>query len=114
MQSLIFVTAAALLCACSPSNGLDYASPLDAALARTWSVVSFVSIVEGNEGNMVAYGQGQLVIAVSGHTAEITNVCPDYSGAVSATGSGDSATWSGTLACPAMPLPTALPSPSLT
>jgi hypothetical protein len=91
MRKRASVAAVALLCACGPS-------PLDTALAGTWSVTSFVAIAGGN---MVAYGQGELVIAVSGRTADVTNICPDYSGAMSATGSGDSAAWSGTLNCPA-------------
>lgn len=90
------LAAVVLLCACGPG-------PLDTALADRWSVVSFIAIVGGN---MVANGQGELVITVSGRTAAVTNICPDYSGAVSAIGSGDSAAWSGTLVCPATAIET--------
>ena len=53
---------------------------------------------------MVANGQGELVITTSGSTADVANICPDYSAGVRAIGSGDSAAWSGTLACPATPI----------
>ena len=90
------VVAVVLCSACSQSS-------LDAALAGKWSVVSFIAIVGGN---MVANGQGELVITTSGSTADVANICPDYSGGVRAIGSGDSAAWSGTLACPATPIDT--------
>lgn len=86
--------AGALLCACG----------LDSSLAGKWQVVSFTTTVDGGFGNIVAYGQGELDISVSGGSATIANICPDYSKAVNATGSGETASWSGALLCEPIPI----------
>jgi len=41
-------------------------------------------------------------VAVSGQNAAFTGVCLDASGSVTAHGSGNSASWSGSLVCPAV------------
>jgi hypothetical protein len=43
-----------------------------------------------------------LVIAVSGGSATLADVCPDGSGTITVTGSGQSGSWGGTLNCPAI------------
>src|SRR5204863_3415910 len=45
---------------------------------------------------------GGVKVAVSGQNAAFTGVCLDQSGSVTAHGSGNSASWSGSLVCPAV------------
>jgi hypothetical protein len=44
--------------------------------------------------------EGPLVIDTSGASAVVSGICPDGSGAVTMTGNGSSASWSGELVCP--------------
>ena len=45
--------------------------------------------------------EGPLTLAVSGQTLTVSGICPDGSTSIKAIGSGESASWMGTLACPA-------------
>src|SRR5207237_87701 len=86
--------AIALACACGGSSG---GSPnLDPAFSGTWT----------GPATLVVSGQGsqsytaRIVIAVSGQTATVADVCLDGSGSITAQGSGETASWQGSLTCP--------------
>ena len=85
-----------LLCACGSGPG----APLNSALAGTWTGPVTVNYF----GNAASY-TGHIVVAVSGNAASVAGVCPYGSGTLTATGSGNSATWSGELVCPAFGFP---------
>jgi hypothetical protein len=68
---------------------------LDPGLAGTWLGTSVVAL----EGFQPYTYPSSLPIAVSGDTATVGNVCPT-GGSLTVTGSGDSADWKGSLACP--------------
>jgi len=44
--------------------------------------------------------QIELTIEVNGNSAQVSHVCPNSTGSLTATGYGNSAYWSGTMACP--------------
>jgi hypothetical protein len=79
------------LCACGSSNS----NTLNAAFGKTWTGTTTLTVPGQNPSNSA----GQLTVTVSGNNATVTNICPDGSGSVTATGSGDSASWSGSLNC---------------
>jgi len=79
--------------ACGNSDPGDKA-PLDAGFAGTWTGTTLIS------GGRYASTSGQLVTTVSGNSVEIANLCPSGSATVSASGSGNVASWSGYLVCP--------------
>ena len=92
MRNGLMLTCLAL-CACGSSNG---SSGLNAAFAKTWTGTTTTTV----SGQTFTGTNGHLTITVSGNNATVNTVCPDASGSVNATGSGNSASWSGTLACP--------------
>jgi len=79
------------LCACGGSSNNN----LSSAFGKTWTGTTTVTI----PGHNPSTSSGQLTVTVSGNSATVTNICPDGSGSVNATGSGNSATWSGTVTC---------------
>jgi len=81
--------------ACGGSSG-----GLNPAFAKTWVGTSTATIT----GLQPFTSAGQLTVAVNGDTAHVTGVCPpDGAGAIDAKGSGNSASWSGSMACPPIP-----------
>ncbi len=82
----------ALLCACGSSTS---PVPLDPSFAGTWYGASTVSLA--NVGPLPTV-QSTLVVTVSGNTATAITCA---GATVNATGSGDSLSWSGSVACPA-------------
>ncbi|MGO9830703.1 MAG: hypothetical protein ACLPJH_11230 [Myxococcaceae bacterium] len=63
-----------------------------------------------NSGLDAANYTGHIVVTVSGNSASVAGVCPYgsgrlTSGTLTAAGSGNSATWSGNLVCPAFGFP---------
>jgi hypothetical protein len=94
----------ALVCACSGTNApVDSGTgngPLSAGLAGTWGgPVQTHFSVGGDFG--IAF---VLYISVSGETASVSGVCPDGSGPMAVTGSATSASFSGSLTCPSVPV----------
>lgn len=113
---LLFVLACMLLSACAALAG---AAPFDANLAGTWDGPATLVLSDEEE---VSYAH-QLTIGVSGNTARLAGICPTRvelenaglfnmqpaslgsgseagASALSAEGSGLTASWSGSLSCP--------------
>ncbi len=85
--------------ACGGGGGSSSGS-LDPAFAGTWSGTVTLSV----SGSPSTSSASQLVVAVSGQSATISEVCPEGNGSVTAQGSGDSATWNGNVSCLAIPI----------
>jgi hypothetical protein len=66
----------------------------------TWSGSATANI----QGDAPYTYTGQIVVSVGGQTANVSEVCPNGDGSFAASGSDDSASWSGTLACSAVAL----------
>ena len=96
MSRKLIVVIAPLLFACGNSSS----PPLDLALNKTWIGTSNYTISGASAGSF----NGGLVIAVNGDSALVSNVCIGGSGSLTVTGSGDTASFSGTFNCPAYPL----------
>jgi hypothetical protein len=92
--ALVSMVTVAALSACG--GGSEPLPDLNPALGGTWTGNTVVSI-PGFPSSTYA---SQLELVVTGTTATISKVCPDGFGAVTATGSGNAAAWTGTLACP--------------
>jgi hypothetical protein len=86
--------AVAGLSACG--GGSDPLPDLNPAMGGTWTGNTVVSI-PGFPGSS---SPSQLQLEVAGTTATISRVCPDGAGVIVASGSGNAAAWTGTLACP--------------
>jgi hypothetical protein len=71
---------------------------LDSNFSGTWNGTTTLTFT----GNQPSAYASRLVIAVSGGSATLADVCPDGSGTATVSGSGQSASWSGTLTCPAV------------
>jgi hypothetical protein len=91
-SGLIFV----VLLACGGGNS----GSLNTALNGTW--VGPVTLTIAGQSPQ-AIGNGQLAVSVSGQDATVNQVCLDGSGSFTAHGSGNSASWSGSLPCPPIP-----------
>jgi sarcosine oxidase gamma subunit len=93
MARMLFL-AAALMAACggSSSSGSD----LDPGFSGTWTGPATLTI----SGQTPQSYTARLVIAAAGQTATFSDVCFDGSGSITIHGSGRSATWSGSYACP--------------
>jgi len=88
------IAIAALLLATFACGGSD----LDSAMNGTWSGPGTVTI----SGNAPLSFDGQVRIAVSGRTATLSGPCLDRSGSIALEGTGTSASWQGSYACPAL------------
>jgi len=53
-------------------------------------------------GKVTGAYSGEVTVAVDGHSVEIDDFCPEIGGTVTAQGTGNSASWQGKLACPAI------------
>ncbi len=88
----------AVLCACggaaSPDGGT--ANELAAGFAGTWGGPMVTRFAIGGELNLASV----VYVTVSGGSASLSGVCPDGSGPMAVSGSGTSASFSGSLACP--------------
>jgi hypothetical protein len=87
---LAFLMAAAA--ACGGSSG----GPLDPAMGGTWSGTATLTLQGGSPQTF----PGDLTLTVSGQDATMASVCLDGSGSVTMHGSGESASWQGSLVCP--------------
>ncbi len=93
-----FAAPAALLVALSLAacGGSDTpAAGLNPAFAGTWDGITAVTI----PGVTPITYQGQLAISLSGNAAGVSRVCPDGSGSLTMTGTGNTASWTGSLVC---------------
>lgn len=87
MRALIL--ALVLLASCGGSH-------VDPAFAGNWNGTAFVTLSGGSAYSYPA----SLRVSVDGDTAHVSNVCPSGAGTISASGSGSSLTWLGSLTCP--------------
>jgi len=96
----VLATLALIACVGTSSTTLigdsDGSTALNSEFSGTW--VGPVALV--SRGRAPLSYTGEVVIAVSGTTAKISNLCSDGTGSVMANGSGDSISWSGNLSCP--------------
>jgi len=72
---------------------------LNTAMNGTWAGPATLTI----SGESPQSFTGSIQVAVSGDTATFSGICLDGSGSVTAHGSGNSASWSGSFPCPAAP-----------
>jgi hypothetical protein len=86
------LVACAVGCGCGPA-------PLNMALAGARTGYLVVTYRYPQRDYQEGY-QTQLIVEVDGNSARVSHVCPDSTGSLTATGSGYSASWSGTMACP--------------
>jgi len=93
MRRALILSLALVMGACGGSD--EPAASLNPAFSKTWTGTTTVTI----PGVAPITYQGQLVIAVSGGNATVTRVCLDGSGTLTMSGSGNSASWTGTLVC---------------
>lgn len=96
----LIIAAALALAGCGGSSSTEPLTDLNPAFSGTWNGNTLVTV----PGFSTSSYASQLVIAASGRTATITKVCPDGTGTVVASGSGNTAAWSGSLACPPVPV----------
>jgi hypothetical protein len=94
--NLLIIAAALALAGCGSSTTTEPLTDLNPAFGGTWNGNTLVSA----QGLPSSSFPSQLVIVASGRTATITKVCPGGTGTVVASGSGNSAAWTGSLACP--------------
>ena len=117
MRTLLVVAAACLACACGSSSAGGGGAPLNTGFAGTWTGTtdierSYSEPTRGPPCNGSPCGDGninaqQIVVVVNGNSMTVPGICPggaghwsDPTGTITANGSGDSATWSGSYACP--------------
>jgi hypothetical protein len=101
MKRILIAALFAVACGGSSNEGgnnQQTTPALDANFSGTWNGTTTLTFT-GNEPS--AY-LSRLVIAVSGTSATLADLCPDGSGTVTVTGSGQGASWSGTLPCPSI------------
>jgi hypothetical protein len=88
------------VCACGSST-----APIDPNMAGSWVGTTTIAITTANSGQGQATSAQlpeNVVVTVSGNTAEVAGVCPDASGSVSASGAIGSCSWSAAFSCPAI------------
>lgn len=92
---------ASIMAGCGGSDPPDPGAPLDPGFAKTWS--GTLTRTCAGFGTDV-YPGGSLPITVSGNSLYTRLACPGSTTlAVTATGSGSTATWTGTFSCPPAP-----------
>ena len=87
------VAAAVLWCACGSSP------PLDPSFSGTWQGSATFDLT-GVPSYFISPGP-EMVVAVSGTTGTISNICPGATGTANISGSGNVATFPGNVVCPA-------------
>lgn len=81
----------------APAPPPQSAAPLNPSLNGTWKGVSTTEIT-GFDPQV--NNEASLDVAVSGTTAAVSRICPDDTGTVMTSGSGNSLAWSGRFQCP--------------
>ena len=108
MRQFLSVLGLVSVAACGSSTGT-----IDPGMGGTWVGTSTVAIA-GQAAPTTFTGQ-QVVVSVDGGTAQVAGICPSggslSSGTVTATGNEDTASWSASVACPAVTIGS---SPSVT
>lgn len=94
LLSAVLLVAAA--CGGSDDGGGGSGPVFNSGFTKTWNGTASVTIGAGSPFSYSAY----MVLAVAGNQMTVGAFCPDGSGSVSVTGSGDTATWTGSYACP--------------
>ena len=94
VRHVILGLVAVSLSTCGGSSGSPGQAGLDTAFRGLW-VGTFTF-----DGALTGSAAGQLAFSVSGNSMQVGYLCPDSSGTVTASGTGDSASWSGSLVCP--------------
>jgi len=94
MRNAVLGSLLAILAAC---GGGTNSGGLNPAFGKHWVGTAVVS------GALSLSYAAQLTITVDGDTAVVTQLCPDSSGSITVNGSGNSAAWTGSLVCPAIP-----------
>lgn len=122
MRILLVVAAACLACACGSSNGAGGGdgggggAPPNTGFAGTWTGTLLIEeLFFRGDGGQATGGENigpvaeQIVVVVNGNSMTVAGICPggsghwsDPTGTITTNGSGDSATWSGSYACPAV------------
>jgi len=109
MRNFLSVLGLVSVAACGSSTGT-----IDPGMAGTWVGTSTVAIA--GQAPSTFPGQ-QVVVSVDGGTAQVAGICPSggslSSGTVTATGDDDTASWSASVACPAVSIGS-IPSVSIT
>jgi hypothetical protein len=83
--------------ACLTANGCSATtSGLNPAFTGTWNGPTVATLSGVAQPTYTA----QLVVVVSGSSATVSRVCPDDTGTMTMSGSGNNASWTGTLVCP--------------
>lgn len=96
MNRMAVLAVAALALACGGSDGGS--ADLNPAFSGTWWGPSTIAAA----GYQPYTYQSSMVVAVSGHTATVANICPTGSASLTTSGSGNEASWTGNLVCPAV------------
>lgn len=94
LRTGLFAIAVVALFACSNS------APLSAGLAGSWIGTA---VARFGSGGSVTY-DATIVVTVASDTVSVAGICPDGTGLMALTGSGTSASSSGTLTCPGIAL----------
>jgi hypothetical protein len=94
MRKVMLGLVAISLSACGGSSGSPGQAGLNTAFGGLW-VGTFTLA-----GAITGSATGQLAVSVSGDSMDVGFLCPDGTGTVTASGSGNSASWSGSLVCP--------------
>ena len=84
------------LAACGGSDSPSAA--LNSAFNGSWVGTSTLTA----QGYAPLTYQGQTSVAVSVSTATLSNICPGGGSSITATGSGNTASWTGSVVCPAV------------
>ena len=108
-----------LVAGCGSGSGAPLNTGLNTGFAGTWTGTTVITLdysepTRGPPCNGSPCGEGakvdqQIVVVVNGNSMTVPGICPggaghwsDPTGTITANGSGDSATWSGSYACPAV------------
>lgn len=96
MKTTVLAVVALLVLSACGSSGTESSPPdINQAVNGAWTGTTTVTF----PGFAPSYYSSELTVAASGTSATISQVCFDGSGAVIASGSGNSVTWSGALVC---------------
>jgi hypothetical protein len=93
MKQFLMLLLMAVTAACGGSS--NSSASLDPAFSGTW----LGPVVVTAPGQQPLTYTGQVVIAAAGATATVANICFNNTGSVTIHGSGESASWNGTLTC---------------
>lgn len=97
--ALVVVSILALAASACGGSAPAPAASLNPALAGTWSGTTRLTL-----GSSTFSESSTVTVTVSGQQGTLYPVCFDGTGTITATGSGDTASWSGTMPCPAVAL----------